>query len=129
MSATKNITVVVPDKSVTLDGEHYTIDSWPFDDSKVWAIQWDGTTQTGDVEPNPPGDHTSLKSSDYDSQIKPYIDEWDKAKAAAEAAAVVAEEARKTEQARRLAARKEGERLGKLPRMPSEFYVNRGPTD
>lgn len=129
MSATKNITVVVPDKSVTLDGEHYTIDSWPFDDSKVWAIQWDGTTQTGDVEPNPPGDHTSLKSSDYDSQIKPYIDEWDKAKAAAEAEAVVAEEARKTEQARRLAARKEGERLGKLPRMPSEFYVNRGPTD
>ena len=81
------------------------------------------------MEPNPPGDHTSLKSSDYDSQIKPYIDEWDKAKAAAEAAAVVAEEARKTEQARRLAARKEGERLGKLPRMPSEFYVNRGPTD
>jgi len=129
MSATKNITVVVPDKSVTLDGEHYTIASWPFDDSKVWAIQWDGTTQTGDVEPNPPGDHTSLKSSDYDSQIKPYIDEWDKAKAAAEAEAVVAEEARKTEQARRLAARKEGERLGKLPRMPSEFYVNRGPTD
>jgi len=129
MSATKNITVVVPDKSVTLDGEHYTIDSWPFDDSKVWAIQWDGATQTGDVEPNPPGDHTSLKSSDYDSQIKPYIDEWDKAKAAAAAAETKFIEDSKTEQARRLAARKEGERLGKLPRMPAELYVDRGPTD
>lgn len=129
MSATKNITVVVPDKSVTLDGEHYTIDSWPFDDSKVWAIQWNGSTQTGDVEPNPPGDHKSLESADYDAHVKPYIDEWTKAKAAAAVEAEKAIEASKAEQAKRLAARKAGEALGKLPRMPAELYVDRGPTD
>lgn len=129
MSATKNITVVVPDKSVTVSGEHYTIDSWPFDDSKIWAIQWDGSTQTGDVEPNPPGDHKNLDSSDYDAHVKPYIDEWTKAKAAAAVAEEEAIAKHKTEQARRLAARKAGEALGKLPRMPADLYVDRGPTD
>tara|TARA_Y100001963_G_scaffold4699_2_gene6133 strand:+ start:1595 stop:1984 length:390 start_codon:yes stop_codon:yes gene_type:complete len=129
MSATKNITVVVPDKTVTVSGENYTIDSWPFDDSKIWAIQWDGSTQTGDVEPNPPGEHKSLKAADYDAHIKPYITEWDKAKAAAAVAEEEAKAQHKTEQARRLAARKAGEALGKLPRMPADLYVDRGPTD
>lgn len=118
----KNITVVVPDKAVTIDGESHVCSPWNFGDDAIWAIQWDDEKKTGDIEPNPPGTHTTLGASDYDSKVKPYVDAWTTAKAAAKKAFddYKAEEA--VIEARQRAARTEGEKLGNTPRLPHELY-------
>ena len=117
---TKNVCVIVPDKVVSVDGESYALDTWSFDDSKIWAIQWNGSTQTGDIEPAPvngkiEGGNEDLTAQDYDTKVKHYVDAWEVQKA--KVATAKAEEDKKlsdimaTQIANRAAVRK----LGKIP--------------
>jgi hypothetical protein len=83
---TKNVCVVVPDKIVSVDGETYHIETWSFDDSKTWAIQWNGSTKTGDIEPAPvngkiESGNEDITESDYNAKVKPYVDAWEVEKA------------------------------------------------
>tara|TARA_B100000902_G_scaffold3692_1_gene4738 strand:+ start:16805 stop:17206 length:402 start_codon:yes stop_codon:yes gene_type:complete len=119
---TKNVTVVVPDKLIGYDNEFYTVDPWPFSDSSTWAIQWDGKTETGDVELNPAGDNTALAKSDYETKVKPYVDEWTKAKAAADKAAADAAKDTSDLTAQMHKVRTDAEAAGKLPRFPLDTY-------
>ena len=117
---TKNVCVIVPDKVVSVDGESYALDTWSFDDSKIWAIQWDGSTKTGNIEPAPvngkiEGGNEDLTAQDYDTKVKHYVDAWEVQKA--KVATAKAEEDKKlsdimaTQIANRAAVRK----LGKIP--------------
>lgn len=118
---TKNVTVVVPDKTVTVDGKAYTIDPWDFGDSAIWAIQWDATTKTGDIEPAPVdgkipnGDHEQLTESNYDAKVAAYVTAWDTAKAADDTAIAAAKKAMEEELAAAKALRAEAAKLGKVP--------------
>tara|TARA_B100000427_G_C15398153_1_gene546420 strand:- start:466 stop:870 length:405 start_codon:yes stop_codon:yes gene_type:complete len=117
---TKNVCVIVPDKVVSVDGEAYTPDSWSFDDSKIWAIQWYGDTKTGDIEPAPVGGkieaaNEDITESDYDTKVKPYVDAWEVKKAAVEAAEKAAIDAAAAEEATKIANRAEVRKLGKVP--------------
>ena len=127
---TKNVRVVVPDKVIGYDNEFYTIDPWPFSDSATWAIQWDGTTETGEIEPNPvAGANTAISKDDYTDKVAPYVTEWNKAKAAADKA--IADEtkghAELTEQQHKV--RKDAEAAGKLPRFELDQYFTKTSKD
>tara|TARA_R100000231_G_scaffold52160_1_gene44045 strand:+ start:1187 stop:1597 length:411 start_codon:yes stop_codon:yes gene_type:complete len=118
---TKNVTVVVPDKTVTVDGTTFVIDPWDFKDSAIWAIQWDATTKTGDIEPAPVngkipnGDHEKITESNYDAKVGAYVTAWDTAKAANDVA--IAAELKKIDEdlAAQKALRAEAAKLGKVP--------------
>ena len=118
---TKNVTVVVPDKTVTVDGKTYVIDPWDFKDSAIWAIQWDATTKTGDIEPAPVngkipnGDHEQLTESNYDAKVAAYVTAWDAAKVASDAATAAATKANEEERAVQKGLRAEAAKLGKMP--------------
>ena len=118
---TKNVTVVVPDKTVTVDGKTLVIDPWDFKDSAIWAIQWDATTKTGDIEPAPVdgkipnGDHEQLTESNYDAKVAAYVTAWDTAKAAEDAAIAAAKKAMDEQLAAQKALRAEAAKLGKIP--------------
>tara|TARA_B100000427_G_scaffold118999_1_gene99164 strand:+ start:9487 stop:9849 length:363 start_codon:yes stop_codon:yes gene_type:complete len=118
--AIKQVTVVVPDKQVTIDGEGYIINPWSFSDDNIWAIQWNETEKRGDIEPNPHGDNEVLEAKDYDGKVKPYVDAWTKAKEAVVEADIKSKHT-KEEQHK---ARKDAEAIGKLPRLPSWHYVD-----
>tara|TARA_B000000557_G_scaffold197989_1_gene163264 strand:+ start:95 stop:508 length:414 start_codon:yes stop_codon:yes gene_type:complete len=118
---TKNVTVVVPDKTVTVDGKTYVIDPWDFKDSAIWAIQWDATTKTGDIEPAPVdgkipnGDHEKITESNYAAKVAAYVTAWDTAKAADDVA--IAAELKKVDEDLAVAKglRAEAAKLGKVP--------------
>mgnify|MGYP003150985117 CR=1 FL=1 len=118
---TKNVTVVVPDKTVTVDGKSYVIDPWDFKDSAIWAIQWDATTKSGDIEPAPVngkipnGDHEQLTESNYDEKVAPYVTAWDAAKVTSDAAIAAATKANEEDRAAQKALRAEAAKLGKMP--------------
>tara|TARA_R100001082_G_scaffold108587_1_gene84064 strand:+ start:1793 stop:2194 length:402 start_codon:yes stop_codon:yes gene_type:complete len=116
---TKNVCVIVPDKVVSVDGESYVLDTWSFDDSKIWAIQWYGSTQTGDIEPAPDGGsigaNEDLKAEDYDTKVKHYVDAWEVQKAKVAAEVKAAEEAAAEEMATKVANRAAVRKLGKIP--------------
>ena len=117
---TKNVCVIVPDKVVSVDGESYVLDTWSFGDSKIWAIQWDGSTKTGDIEPAPvngkiEGGNEDLTAEDYDTKVKHYVDAWEVKKAAVDAEVKAAIDARDAEEAAKIANRAEARKLGKVP--------------
>ena len=118
---TKNVTVVVPDKTVTVDGKAYVIDPWDFGDSNIWAIQWDATTKSGDIEPAPVdgkipnGDHEQITESNYNEKVAAYVTAWDTAKAADDTAIAAAKKAMEEELAAAKALRAEAAKLGKVP--------------
>ena len=117
---TKNVCVIVPDKVIMVDGETHHPETWSFDDSKIWAIQWYGDTKTGDIEPAPVGGkiltaNEELTETDYDAKVKPYVDVWEaeevKIQEALKAEAVKRAEQEAAKVANRAAVRK----LGKIP--------------
>ena len=117
---TKNVCVIVPDKVIMVDGVSHQLETWPFDDSKIWAIQWYGDTKTGDIEPAPVGGkiltaNEELAEQDYDTKVKHYVDAWEaekvKVEEALKAEAVKAAEIEAEKVANRAAVRK----LGKVP--------------
>tara|TARA_B100000965_G_scaffold198283_1_gene165521 strand:- start:3176 stop:3580 length:405 start_codon:yes stop_codon:yes gene_type:complete len=117
---TKNVCVIVPDKVVSVDGESYVLDTWSFGDSKIWAIQWDGSTKTGDIEPAPvngkiEGGNEDLTAQDYDTKVKHYVDAWEVQKAKVAAAVAEAEKKESDETAAKIANRAAVRKLGKIP--------------
>tara|TARA_Y100001963_G_scaffold40207_1_gene56326 strand:+ start:1074 stop:1478 length:405 start_codon:yes stop_codon:yes gene_type:complete len=117
---TKNVCVIVPDKVVSVDGESYVLDTWSFGDSKIWAIQWDGSTKTGDIEPAPvngkiEGGNEDLTAQDYDTKVKHYVDAWEVQKA--KVATAISEEDKKESDATaaKIANRAAVRKLGKIP--------------
>tara|TARA_B100000902_G_scaffold158079_1_gene154136 strand:- start:1233 stop:1637 length:405 start_codon:yes stop_codon:yes gene_type:complete len=117
---TKNVCVIVPDKVVSVDGESYALDTWSFDDSKIWAIQWNGSTQTGDIEPAPvngkiEGSNEDLTAEDYDTKVKHYVDAWEVQKTKIATAVSEAEKKQSDEMAAKIANRAAVRKLGKIP--------------
>ena len=117
---TKNVCVIVPDKVVSVDGESYALDTWSFDDSKIWAIQWNGSTKTGDIEPAPvngkiEGGNEDLTAQDYDTKVKHYVDAWEVQKAKIATAVSEAEKKQSDEMAAKIANRAAVRKLGKIP--------------
>ena len=117
---TKNVCVIVPDKVVSVDGEAYALDTWSFDDSKVWAIQWYGSSKTGDIEPAPvngkiEGGNEDITEGDYDAKVKPYVDAWEVQKAKVATAIAEAEKKQSDEMAAKIANRAAVRKLGKIP--------------
>ena len=123
---TKNVCVIVPDKVIMVDGETHHPETWSFDDSKIWAIQWYGDTKTGDIEPAPVGGkiesaNEELTETDYDAKVKPYVDVWEATKAKVDAALKAADEKEAEAMATKVANRAAVRKLGKIPvenRMP-----------
>ena len=123
---TKNVCVIVPDKVIMVDGESHHPETWSFDDSKIWAIQWYGDTKTGDIEPAPVGGkiesaNEELTETDYDAKVKPYVDVWEATKAKVDAALKAADEKEAEAMATKVANRAAVRKLGKIPvenRMP-----------
>lgn len=116
---TKDVCVIVEDKVISVDRESIVLDTWSFDDSGVWAIQWYGATKTGDIEPAPVGGvigaNVDLIESDYDTKVKPYVDAWEVQKAKIE---TLKDEIAKQEAetlATKIANRAEVRKLGKIP--------------
>ena len=131
---TKNVCVIVPDKIVSVDGEGYQLETWSFDDAKTWAIQWNGSTKTGDIEPAPvngkiEGGNQDITESDYNTKVKPYVDAWEVEKARqAELQAQFEKEAAEalaTKIANRAAVRK----LGKIPVEDQVAVYSKGTTE
>ena len=117
---TKNVCVIVQDKVIMVDGVSHQLETWPFDDSKIWAIQWYGDTKTGDIEPAPVGGkiltaNEELTETDYDAKVKPYVDVWEATKAKVDAALKAAEEKYAEEMATKVANRAAVRKLGKIP--------------
>lgn len=117
---TKNVTVIVPDKVISVDGESHHPETWSFDDAKIWAIQWDGSTKTGDIEPAPvngkiEGGNEDITESDYNAKVKPYVDAWEVEKA--RQATIQAEIDKKIadDLATKIANRAAVRKLGKIP--------------
>jgi len=131
---TKNVCVIVPDKVVSVDGESYALSTWSFDDATTWAIQWNGSTKTGDIEPAPvdgkiEGGNQDITESDYNTKVKPYVDAWEvektkqvelQAQFEKEAAEALA-----TKIANRAAVRK----LGKIPVEDQVAVYSKGTTE
>ena len=116
---TKNVCVIVPDKVIMVDGVSHQLETWSFDDSKIWAIQWYGSTQTGDIEPAPDGGsigaNEDLKAEDYDTKVKHYVDAWE-AEEVKISEALKAEAVKRAEQeAAKVANRAAVRKLGKIP--------------
>ena len=117
---TKNVCVIVPDKVIMVDGVSHQLETWSFDDSKIWAIQWYGDTKTGDIEPAPVGGkiesaNEELTETDYDAKVKPYVDVWEATKAKVDAVLKAEAEKAAEEEAAKVANRAAVRKLGKIP--------------
>ena len=117
---TKNVCVIVPDKIVSVDGEGYQLETWSFDDAKTWAIQWNGSTKTGDIEPAPvngkiEGGNEGITESDYNTKVKPYVDAWEVEKARQAELKAEADKAEAEALAVKIANRAAVRKLGKIP--------------
>ena len=118
---TKNVTVIVPDKVIQVDGVSHHPETWSFDDAKTWAIQWYGSTKTGDIEPAPvdgkipAGGNEDIAEKDYDTKVKPYVDAWEVEKARQES--LIAEQEKKNAEilATKISNRAAVRKLGKIP--------------
>ena len=117
---TKNVTVIVPDKVISVDGESYHLETWSFDDAKIWAIQWDSSTKTGDIEPAPvngkiEGGNEDITESDYNAKVKPYVDAWEVEKARQATLQAEIDKKNADDLATKIANRAAVRKLGKIP--------------
>ena len=117
---TKNVCVIVEDKVIMVDGVSHELETWPFDDSKIWAIQWYGKTKTGDIEPAPVGGkiltaNEELTEQDYDTKVKHYVDAWEAEEVKIQEALKAEAVARAEQEAAKVANRAAVRKLGKIP--------------
>ena len=117
---TKNVTVIVPDKVISVDGVSHHPETWSFDDAKIWAIQWDGSTKTGDIEPAPvngkiEGGNEDITESDYNAKVKPYVDAWEVEKARQATLQAEIDKKNADDLATKIANRAAVRKLGKIP--------------
>lgn len=68
-----NVTVIVPDKLVVIDGIGYIVEcNWP---KEIRAIQWHNGS--GHIELN---DYTNKQIESYEKEVLPYVELWQKLK-------------------------------------------------
>lgn len=86
------ITVVIPDKTVVVDGVGYTV-AMPgvAEAGTFYSIVWDG--EKGEADRNDGTEPVKLTQEDYGRLVYPYYLAWQNAKAAADKEAEIAKEA------------------------------------
>lgn len=86
------ITVVIPNKTVVVDGLGYTVAMPGVAEAETfYSIVWDG--EKGEADRNDGTEPVKLTQEEYGRLVYPYYMAWQKAKAAADKEAEIAEEA------------------------------------
>ena len=65
------VTVIPVDKTIIIDGNGVILESWPFEDDDIHAIQWEHNKGHIELKTNDP----NIDLDDIDI-VQPYIDEY-----------------------------------------------------